>query len=225
MTGEPRAPRGRAAPLTREAWLHQAIEAFRPRFAEIGLPLPGKIHVSVGFGYGAKRESAIVLGQCWARRASADGVNHIFISPQEADPAAMLITLVHELIHAADDCTSGHKGAFAAAATRLGFRPPMTQTPPGPELAAEVAALAGELGPFPHAALNPQPGHAPVPAPPGGGSTGEGTPIHSGPGKQGTRLIKVTAASCCGYTARTTAKWLAAGDPLCPHGTPMTRTD
>jgi len=39
--------------LTREAWLHRAIEAFRPRFSEIGLPLPGKLHVSVGFGYGS----------------------------------------------------------------------------------------------------------------------------------------------------------------------------
>jgi hypothetical protein len=36
-------------------------------------------------------------------------------------------------------------------------------------------------------------------------------------------MIKLTAAGCCGYTVRTTAKWLTEGDPLCPHGTPMTR--
>jgi hypothetical protein len=111
--------------LTREAWLHRAIEAFRPRFAEIGLPLPGKLHVSVGFGYSSRAESKSILGQCWARRASADGVNHIFLGPQEGDPAAMLVSLLHELIHAADDCQSGHKGAFAEAATRLGFEGPM----------------------------------------------------------------------------------------------------
>jgi hypothetical protein len=29
--------------VTREAWLHRAIEAFRPRFAEIGLPLNGLV--------------------------------------------------------------------------------------------------------------------------------------------------------------------------------------
>ena len=58
--------------------------------------------------------------------ASADDVNHIFLGPQEGDPAAMLISLLHELIHAADDCQSGHKGAFAEAATRLGFEGPMT---------------------------------------------------------------------------------------------------
>jgi hypothetical protein len=223
MSGDLRGPRGRDGLLTREAWLHQAIEAFRPRFAAAGLPLPAKIHVGVGFGYGAKRESAVVLGQCWARRASADGVNHIFISPQEADPAAMLVTLLHELIHAADDCASGHRGPFAAAAARLGFGPPLTSTPPGPALAADVAALAKSLGPFPHAALNPVPGQAPPPAPPDGGAPPAGPPVHSGPGKQGTRLIKVTAAGCCGYTARTTAKWLETGEPRCPHGTPMTR--
>ena len=105
--------------LTREAWLHRAIEAFRPRFAEIGLPLPAKLHVSVGFGYSTRAESKYILGQCWARRASADGVNHIFLGPQEGDPAGMLVSLLHELIHAADDCASGHKGAFAEAATRI----------------------------------------------------------------------------------------------------------
>ena len=115
--------------LTREAWLHRAIEAFRPRFAEIGLPLPAKLHVSVGFGYSSRAESKYILGQCWARRASADGVNHIFLGPQEGDPAGMLVSLLHELIHAADDCASGHKGAFAEAATRLGFDGPMTRTP------------------------------------------------------------------------------------------------
>jgi hypothetical protein len=50
--------------LTREAWLHRAIEAFRPRFTEIGLPLPAKLHVSVGFGYSSRAESKYILGQC-----------------------------------------------------------------------------------------------------------------------------------------------------------------
>jgi hypothetical protein len=42
----------------------------------------------------------------------------------------MLVSLLHELIHAADDCASGHKGAFAEAVTRFGFQGPMTQTRP-----------------------------------------------------------------------------------------------
>ena len=144
--------------LTREAWLHRAIEEFRPRFTEIGLPLPARLHVSVGFGYSSRAESKYILGQCWARRASADGVNHIFLGPQEGDPAAMLVSLLHELIHAADDCQSGHKGAFAEAATRLGFEGPMTRTPPGLDLTAEVITLAEALGPFPQRQARPHHG-------------------------------------------------------------------
>jgi hypothetical protein len=210
--------------LTREAWLHRAIEAFRPRFAEIGLPLPDKIHVSVGFGYSSRAESKHILGQCWARRASADGVNHIFLGPQEGDPAGMLVSLLHELIHAADDCASGHKGAFTQAATRLGFEGPMTQTPPGIELAAEVITLAEALGPFPHARLDPAAADAPTPVPPGAPAPDSGGKVHSGPGKQGTRLIKLTTP-CCGYTVRTTRKWLDQGYPLCPTANPCARND
>ena len=45
-----------------------------------------------------------------------------------------------------------------------------------------------------------------------------GANVHSGPGKKGTRLIKLTAA-CCGYTVRTTRKWV---DLRYPHGQPKT---
>jgi hypothetical protein len=177
---------------------------------------PPRLHVSVGFGYSSRAESKYILGQCWARRASTDGVNHIFLGPQEGDPAAMLVSLLHELIHAADDCQSGHKGAFAEAATRLGFEGPMTRTPPGLDLTADVITLAEALGPFPHARLDPTTADVPVPVPPGGAPAPDpGGKVHSGPGKQGTRMIKLTAA-CCGYTVRTTRKWVDAGLPALP---------
>jgi biotin carboxylase len=70
-------------------------------------------------------------------------------------------------MHAADDCQSGHKAAFAEAATRLGFEGPMTRTPPGLDLTADVITLAEALGPFPHARLDPTAADAPVPVPPG----------------------------------------------------------
>ena len=54
----------------------------------------------------------------------------------------------------------------------------------------------------------------------GGPAPDPGGKVHSGPGKQGTRLIKLTAA-CCGYTVRTTRKWVDQRYPLCPHGQPM----
>lgn len=205
---------------TREGWLERAIEMFRARFTEVGLELPEHIHVSVGFGYGARAESKYILGQTWARRASADGINHVFLGPQEGDPAGMLVTLLHELIHVADDNKSGHRGAFAEAATRLGFNGPMTETPPSVALAAELAVMAAELGDFPHAKLDvdivrePAPVPEGVPVPPGGYK------VHSGPAKQGTRMVKLVSPHC-GYTVRTTRKWIAAGLPLCPHGVAM----
>jgi hypothetical protein len=205
--------------MSREAWLEAAIGMFRPRFEEVGLPLPEHVHVSVGFGYGSRAESKYILGQTWARRASADGVNHVFVGPQEGDPASMLITLLHELIHVADDNRSGHKGAFAEAATRLGFNGPMTQTPPSVELAAELAVMAAELGAFDHAKLDPDMALAPVPVP-AGGEAAAPPKIHSGPAKQGTRMIKLVAPDC-GYQVRTTRKWIELGAPMCPHGVTM----
>ncbi|MFE0648529.1 hypothetical protein ACFVZH_08085 [Streptomyces sp. NPDC059534] len=213
--------------VTREEWLHLAIEALRPEFAKIGFPLPEKLHVSVGFGYGAKRESAKVLGQCWARRVSEDDVNHIFISPELRDAPRVLDVLAHELVHAADDCKSGHKGAFATAAKALGLTGKMTATVASPEFAERMAALAEELGPYDHATLYPmgkpiQPKEEPKPEDPEGDP--EETPSSSGPKKQGTRMIKVactTDCECGGYVIRTTAKWLEVGMPICPFGTVM----
>jgi hypothetical protein len=97
----------------------------------------------------------------------------------------------------------------------------MTQTPPGLDLTAEVITLAEALGPFGHARLDPTTASVPAPVPPGVAPAPDpGGKVHSGPGKQGTRLIKLTAA-CCGYTVRTTRKWVDEGYPLCPHGQPM----
>lgn len=215
-----------APTITREAWLHSAIEILRPRFIEAGLPIPEKIHVSVGFSFGAKAESGIVLGQCWARRASADEVNHIFISPELADTARVLDVLIHELIHAGDDVEHGHKGLFAEVATRLGLEGPMTATTASIQLAAEMMCLAETLGEYPHGEFIARklmksrrpvgPEGTPVPAP----------RISSGPGTQTTRMLKFedTNPECAavGYIVRTTAKWAAVGAPRCPMGCELT---
>jgi hypothetical protein len=217
--------------ITREEWLHQAIDALRPDFEKIELPLPEKLHISVGFGYGAKRESLTILGECWSSRASEDGVNHIFISPEINDAAMVLATLVHELVHAADDCKSGHKGTFAKAAKALGLTGKMTATVAGAELREKLRALAKGIGPYSHATLYPM--GAPIlpkaepkdeEAEEGAEEAPEETPVSSGPKKQGTRMIKVACSSeceCGGYVVRTTAKWIEVGMPVCPFGTVM----
>lgn len=208
----------------RERWLEQAIETYwRPRFIEVGFPLPERFHVSVGFGYGAKRENAKLLGQCWSGIQSDDGVNHIFISPEINDTAEVLRVLGHELIHAALDSdegiTDGHVKRFAEIATRLGFEGPMTETPCGMQLISELFTVAAALGEYPHGALQVK---APVreTTPAGKDWRTGGGRVHTGPPAQTNRHIKCSCP-CCGYTVRTTAKWIALGAPRCPAGTEM----
>jgi hypothetical protein len=105
--------------------------------------------------------------------------------------------LAHELCHAADNCRNGHKAAFRKIALRIGLQGKMTATEAGPELAERLNALCKEIGPYPHASLD-----------------------RSKQPKQGTRMLKLECPEC-GYTARTTAKWLATGVPTCPCGTEM----
>jgi hypothetical protein len=208
--------------LTRERWLELAIETyFRSKFDQVGFPLAARFHVSVGFGYGAKRENAKLLGQCWSRIQSADSVNHIFISPEIDDTMEVLRTLGHELIHSALDSDEGimdgHTKRFAEIATRLGFNGPMTQTPASIELQADLITVAAALGEYPHGALRvnvPARVTSKDPAYTGGGR------VHAGPPRQSNRHVKCECP-CCGYTVRTTHKWIAVGAPRCPSGTEM----
>lgn len=214
----------------RERWLEQAIETYwRARFVEVGHPLPERFHVSVGFGYGARRENAKLLGQCWSKIQSDDEINHIFISPEIDDTAEVLRVLGHELIHTALDSpegiTDGHVKRFAEIATRLGFESPMTETPCGASLMAELFTVAEALGEYPHGALHVQtsareivPAGTPTDWRMGGGR------VHTGPPRQTNRWIKL-ACPCCGYVVRTTHKWIEIGIPRCPRGTEMLVVD
>ena len=71
----------------------------------------------------------------------------------------------------------------------------MTATVPGDAFKAMIAPILEKLGEYPHAKLD--------------ASTRK---------KQTTRLVKCHCVTC-GYTVRTTSKWLALGAPHCPaHG-------
>lgn len=181
---------------TREQWLQDAATAIREQcFAPNDIAVP-PIHVSVGWPGGRGKKDS-VIGQCWATTASTDKTAHVFISPVLHRPINVLETLVHEMVHAADDCKTGHRGAFARMAKSVGLTGKMTSTVAGKELKATLQEIGRELGPFPHAALR-----------------------QGGPGKQSTRMLKVQCPDC-DYTVRTTQKWLDQGLPTCPCGTEM----
>ncbi len=188
---------------TREEWLTNAVDALRPVFYEAGLSIPAKVKVSCGWPSKKALASPVTgkraLGQCFASATSAEGYNEIFISPVLDDAIAVLDVLVHELVHAADDCVHGHRGPFASMARAVGLEGKLTSTHAGPELLAALNAL--NLPPYPHASVDVN---------------------RAGLPKQSTRLIKVACGEC-GYPVRVTRVWLTkAGAPVCPmHGVAM----
>lgn len=193
-------------PQTREQWLELAVLKLRPLFAEIDVELPN-VRVSVGWpSKGGTRSKGKVIGQCWKSVVAADQTCQLFISPILGDdPVQLLGVLAHELIHAWDDCDSGHKGKFARAAKAIGLGGKMTATivPEGSDLETALGQIIVDLGEYPHSPLKY-----------------EELELIGGEKKQGTRMLKLLA-ECCGYTARTTQKWIDVGLPSCPCGNEM----
>lgn len=183
---------------TREAWLVAAIDALSPLFTELAeVDLPA-VRVSVGWPGGRGKKNA-VIGQCWATKAAADEVAQVFISPVLDDGLRVLDVLAHELVHAVDDCKSGHKGNFAKIARAIGLEGKMTATVASEHLRGHLSILLEKLGDYPHAAL---------------AATAQGA---DGPKKQGTRMLKVECAEGSGYKVRMTRQWIdEVGLPICP---------
>ena len=190
----------------REQWLETAIELMKPHFTESipGVEFP-KVRVSVGWPGG--KHGPRTIGQCWAPFTAADNVSQIFISPVLDDPAIVLTTLAHELIHAIDENKSGHKGAFGVMARAIGLEGRLTATVAGETLSAVLATILEKLGPYPHAAI--------VSVPAGPTRTITGAPSRN------KSMQKVVCAES-GYVARVSNKWLLEGTPSCPcHNVPM----
>jgi hypothetical protein len=144
--------------LTREAWLNEAadfilFDILGPKTGTTGGLADRKIKVSVGFSQGIKSNSRTILGVCYRREVSCEGFAEIFISPVSDDSEGILATLVHELIHALDNCASGHKGFFAKTARECGLEGALTATTAGPWLKNVLAGYIEVLGPIPHAKL------------------------------------------------------------------------
>jgi hypothetical protein len=96
-----------------EAWLAEAVNLFRPWFADAGHHLP-KVSALIGFTtYGDRILKRPLLGQCLARGWSVDGnTNNVIISPFVENGIHALDVLGHELIHAVDNCEHRHGKEF-----------------------------------------------------------------------------------------------------------------
>ena len=177
--------------MNREQWLMAAVDHLVPIFEARGYSVP-PVKVSVGFpSTGGKGRH---LGQCWSTKSSADGMNQIFIAPHLPTPIEVIDTLVHELVHAVDDCQSGHGENFKRIAKDIGLKGPMRSAGAGDALMKDLIKIADLLGNFPHGRLNI-------------------------PRALSNAGVKRPGAKCsrCDYEVVVFKKCLKVGPPLCPN--------
>ena len=135
----------------RELWLVRAIQRIRPLVGARGLSLPKRITVKAGQTSQSSTGSGHALGECWPSTATTDGVPGIVINETITDPTTILSTLVHELVHAADNCRSQHGPWFVAWARALGLEGDIPSTYAGPRLQRTLSTIARDLGTYPAA--------------------------------------------------------------------------
>ena len=198
---------------SREAWLRAATNELRQLFEQAGYPLPESMRFAIAFPSSGRKGTR--LGECWHSPASADGAFEIIIRADVAEPYDVLSILVRELVHAALPADESHGKRYKAAAIKVGLEGKMRAALPGHFLQDRLNALAADLGPLPHAALNinwrPEQKEQPLP---------RGLDV---PKKQAARMLKAECAGNgegCGYTVRVAAMWVRdVGPPHCPkHG-------
>ena len=174
---------------TRETWLVAAVELLRPLFAAKGFAVP-PCQVSCGFASTGTRSGHV--GQCWSTKSASNELNQIFISPTLKTAYEVIDTLVHELVHAVDNCEHKHGKEFKKIALKMGMKGPMRSAEAGPELKVALTALLDLLGPYPH-------GHLKVSML-----------------KVSRRNRPRAKCKDCGYQVPMLKKFLAYGPPICP---------
>lgn len=156
-----------------------------------------RFRISVGFPKHTRGGKAVAV--CFPTAASTDGVNEIFINPEVDDPIRVLDCMIHELIHAIDNCASGHRNFFAHVARKVGLEGKLTATHAGEKLATYLTEYAERLGVFPHSRMRVNKVHK----------------------KSSTRQIKVNCTEC-GFIFRSSATQIARipgilqGEGCCP---------
>ena len=145
--------------MNRETWLWEMTKQLKTKvFKPAGIDLNlKKIKVSVGFPVsGGARSKNKTIGMCFKRSLSRANVNEIFINPclDEKHITKVAGVLVHELIHAVDDCKSGHKGEFRRMAIACGLQGKMTATSESDSLKEIIYEIEEKIGKYPHRALD-----------------------------------------------------------------------
>lgn len=139
-------------PQQREEWLNRATGLFTRHWATLGVKVPSDVQLSCGFpGGGSIRRR---IGECWSRSRSARKVNQVFISPVIDNPIKALDILGHELLHAVEDCRSGHGRNFTKLSGRVGYSGGKSSSAETPQAKAMIAGMCKVLGKYPHGAVS-----------------------------------------------------------------------
>jgi hypothetical protein len=155
----------------------------------------------------------------WRERLSVQFCTNRVVTPDSAEPLEVLTRLLRQCAHVALDAKarkdgkpikSPHGPEFRALAVMLGFQGKMRKPDPGPFLHERLAAIAPDIGPLPHAALDPDHGRAAAVS-------------LTGKKRQKGRNIKVecpgTAQAPCGYNPYLSRYWIEKLGAVCPkHG-------
>ena len=130
----------KAAKLNREAWLRSAYALLRRKLIR---ECPE--HVAVSWSFPAKGGTSATrrrIGECHYKGASAGGAVEgdrvVLISPTLREPADLIETLLHEMVHVALPMGTGHRKQFSRMAARVGLVKPWTATKASPELAKRI---------------------------------------------------------------------------------------
>ena len=159
MTQEKKEKESKVKQTNRESWLNSMAQELKKRvFAKAGLKLDlNTIKISVGYPpKGGASKVGKAIGVCFPKAASDANVNEIFINPclDKSQVTKVAGVLVHELIHAIDDCRNGHGPVFRKMAIACGLEGKMTATTESAKLKEISNNITKKIGPYPHKKLN-----------------------------------------------------------------------
>ena len=142
----------------REQYLYEAAKLMNEKlFKPVGVELPEDIEFSASFPARAALPSSNggshTVGVCYPREMSQDKHILVHVSPLIGDELEALAILAHELCHASDNCSSGHRNHFRKTALGIGLEGKMTSTHAGDQLIAKLKEIVDVLGEYPQVSL------------------------------------------------------------------------
>ena len=178
---------------TREEWLTAALYLVRAQVPSIGTQ---RIRITCGFPSTYTRSGT--LAECWPSDASKDGTWEVMVSPTVALPVEVFVLVAAQALHTVPGGASRTSNSYRTACMELGLAP-TDETWKGLMATDDFWATFGDaledLGPYPHAEV-----------------------MAAKKATQTTRMLKLVCP-LCGYTIRTSGKWIATGLPVCHDGT------